>query len=297
MSAQVSVVIAAYNRATLLPRAIASALAQDVDVEGVVVDDGSTDDTPTVLRTFDARVHALHQDNTERGAARNAGVAAATAPLVAFLDSDDEYLPGHLSALVAALERDPGAGLAYRQARYVTAAGAVSDPLPRDPVAGDVLLECAIQNRWALSAAMVRRSLFDRVGGFDPGRDLSGAEDWELWVRCAAAARVVHVPGPGVLLNIHPGNTVGDAARMARAIRAARARMLARPEIAARTAAHERQLVGGLEASVARAYVLAGDVATARRRIGAALRARPGLAFERPLQRMAARAALSSLGR
>src|SRR5215204_5610729 len=94
-----TVVIPTYQRAATVERAVRSVLAQRdcLPFEVVVVDDGSTDETLDVLRGItDDRVRVLHQENAGRSAARNAGVAAARAPVVTFLDSDDEALPGWL---------------------------------------------------------------------------------------------------------------------------------------------------------------------------------------------------------
>lgn len=283
-------VIATYNRAALVPRAIESVLAQEgVDVEAIVVDDGSTDDTAAVVERYAPAVTYLRQDNRERGAARNAGVAATSAPLVAFLDSDDEYLPGHLERLVAALTADPAVGLAYREAELVGPDGRVFHIAPQRPIDGAILIEAAIENRWALSSAMVRRSVLREVGGFDEGRDLSGAEDWELWVRCLGVTTVRHVPGATVRIHFHSGNTVGDAAAMERAVRTARARMLANPEVASRLAGHERELAAGLAVTIVRGYLAAGDAASARSRFVAELRQRPSILTERAARRTLAR--------
>jgi glycosyltransferase involved in cell wall biosynthesis len=101
-----SVVIPVYNRAELLGRALASVRTQDfADFEIVVVDDGSTDNPKAVVdAAADPRIHYVHQDNKGGGAARNAGIDAARGRYVAFLDSDDEFLPGHLARLKSLLD-------------------------------------------------------------------------------------------------------------------------------------------------------------------------------------------------
>ena len=101
-----SVVIPVYNRAHILGRALESVLAQSFgDFEVVVVDDGSTDNPSTVVDSlWDDRIRYLRQDNRGGGAARNLGIDAAHGRFVAFLDSDDEFLPGHLAALKALLD-------------------------------------------------------------------------------------------------------------------------------------------------------------------------------------------------
>lgn len=101
----------AYNRAAVIARAIDSVLAQDFgDFELIVVDDGSTDATVDVVRGFsDPRVRLVELDrNRGSNAARNAGIRSASAPLIAFLDSDDAYLPHKLSTVIGEFERNPG---------------------------------------------------------------------------------------------------------------------------------------------------------------------------------------------
>ncbi|MFC6974687.1 glycosyltransferase family 2 protein [Halomicroarcula sp. GCM10025709] len=107
---RVSVVVPTYNRADTVGRAVESALAQTVtDIEVVVVDDGSTDDTAAVVTGIDdERVRYLaHERNRGRSAARNTGIEAARGEYVAFLDSDDRWLPGKLDRQLAELSRRP----------------------------------------------------------------------------------------------------------------------------------------------------------------------------------------------
>ena len=107
---RISVVIATYNRAGTLPRAVASVLAQDdADFELIIIDDASTDDTTAYLTSLtDPRIVARRaQSNLGPSGARNFGLELARAPLVAFLDSDDAYLPHRLSVPLAVLTADP----------------------------------------------------------------------------------------------------------------------------------------------------------------------------------------------
>jgi len=115
---RVSVVIAAYNRASTVDRAITSALRQTLPAdEIIVVDDGSTDDTCNIVESLaaqDARIRLLREKtNRGGGAARNVGLAAAQGEFIAFLDSDDEWLPGHLERRIAALRSEPHPALVF----------------------------------------------------------------------------------------------------------------------------------------------------------------------------------------
>src|SRR5690606_5650975 len=119
----------------------------------------------------------IHQENRERAAARNAGVAASRAPLVAFLDSDDAFHPNHLREIAGVLRDHPEVGVAYHSAEIVDEeSGEVILVVPRHPTSGRVLHALAQRNGLPLSATVVRRSLLETVGGFDEDRALSGAE-------------------------------------------------------------------------------------------------------------------------
>src|SRR5215471_276245 len=114
--ARVSTVIAAYNAERTIAETIESALAQECDGhEVVVVNDGSTDSTATILTGYGDRISIVTQSNRGAAAARNAGVAYSTGKYIATLDSDDLWLPGKLQTMVAALERNAGASLAFSE--------------------------------------------------------------------------------------------------------------------------------------------------------------------------------------
>ena len=217
---RVSVVIPAYERADVVGRAIDSALAQTVsDIEILVVDDGSTDDTEAVVDGYDDdRVRYLAHD-TNRGvsAARNTGVAAATGEYVAFLDSDDEWLPRKLERQLSALdgrgEEWVGAYCDVMTADLSTAgrlATLLSDKLfrsraPRE--GGRELAEALLSMQVFMgpgSTLLVERSVLAETGGFDEG--LSIYEDWDLVLRVLAAGKLAYVDEPLALTHF-----TGDA--------------------------------------------------------------------------------------
>jgi len=186
-SPEISVVIATYNRAPLLPRAIESVLAQtDADFELIVVDDASTDGTRSYLESLaDPRVHVLFGDsNLGPSGARNRGLEAARAGVVAFLDADDRYRPRRLAAPLAALA-DPGVVCVLSSAqRY-------DRGVPREARIPDLTLASAALE-WALicdlipveaSSLTVRRAAALAAGGFCPSLRL--AEDREFLIRLA----------------------------------------------------------------------------------------------------------------
>jgi len=216
----VSVVVPAYERADVVGRAIDSALAQTVaDIEVVVVDDGSEDDTRSVVEGYDDdRVRYLaHERNRGVSAARNTGVGAARGEYVAFLDSDDEWLPRKLERQLAALsERGDDWVGAYCDvataglSRLGRVASVVSETLfrsgaPRE--GGRELAESLLSMQVFMgpgSTLLVERAVLDRTGGFDEG--LSIYEDWDLVLRVLAVGKLAYVDEPLALTHF-----TGDA--------------------------------------------------------------------------------------
>jgi glycosyltransferase involved in cell wall biosynthesis len=194
--ALVSVVLPAYNRAPVLPRAIASVLSQSyAHLEIIVVDDGSTDDTEAAVRAIgDPRVRYLRRENGGAGAARNTGIAAARGAFIAFQDSDDEWLPEKLAkqcARLAAAPDDVGVVVcghlgSYGPDRVIEVT--VDEPMQRGDAIGSLLT-----GLWYIPPTwLVRASVFERAGRFD--EELPSAEDWDLAFRLADACRFDCIP-------------------------------------------------------------------------------------------------------
>lgn len=192
MFPRVSVVVPTYNRGNLLPRAIESALAQTFsDFELIVVDDGSTDQTTAVVRGIADRRIRLVGDATRRGpsAARNRGIREARSGLVAFLDSDDEWLPRKLEMQLARLDGDSDPSTAVAYCRVHTYDDVTHRPIhefgePREGALFHDLL--AGWKPVTTSLFLVRRAALLDVGGFD--ETLPCAEDYDLWLRLAEAS-------------------------------------------------------------------------------------------------------------
>ena len=184
----VGVVLPTRDRPALLGRAVASVLSQSVrDLDLVVVDDGSrTPAAETLAGLGDPRVRTLRVERPAGPArARNLGLAALSAPWVAFQDDDDEWLPGKLAAQ---MERAAGAGahvaLIYSDFVRVDASGRARRAGRRvEPPRGDLLHELLRGNFIALPAALVRSSALAELGPFDA--ELPCFEDWELFLRLA----------------------------------------------------------------------------------------------------------------
>jgi GT2 family glycosyltransferase len=197
MTSRVSAIVPAYNCAPYLGAAIDSALGQEgIDVEVVVVDDGSTDATSSVIASFGGRIRAIRQDNRGPSAARNAGLAISRGEFVAFLDADDTWEPRKSRIQVAYLQRHASCGLVFCDVLRMDETGRTITPIlgeraPQTPT-GRCLERLFLGNFVLVPGVMVRRSILDRVGTFD--ESLRSAEDYDLWLRIARVAEIGFVP-------------------------------------------------------------------------------------------------------
>jgi len=179
----VSVVIPTFNRRTWVREAVASVRAQrDVASEVIVVDDGSSDGTSASLRDeFGTRITLVQTVNRGVAAARNVGVAAGSGALLAFLDSDDLWLPDKLASQVAFFAAHPHAQICQTEEIWVRNGRRVNPcnhhRKPNGAIFEPSLRLCLVSP----SAVMLRRELFERVGGFD--ESLPACEDYDLWLR------------------------------------------------------------------------------------------------------------------
>jgi glycosyltransferase involved in cell wall biosynthesis len=189
----VSVLLAVHDGAPLVSKAVASVLAQtDPDLELIVVDDGSTDATPSLLAAVtDPRLRVHRQTHSGLTRALNRALSLARGPLVARLDADDLALPARVARQRAFLAQHPEIGLLGTAAREDDAAGVpvrVVRPPADDPALRRALIRA---NPFVHSSVMARRELLTRVGGYDETLDV--AQDYELWMRLARHTRLANL--------------------------------------------------------------------------------------------------------
>ncbi|MGH7355034.1 MAG: glycosyltransferase [Candidatus Rokuibacteriota bacterium] len=276
----VTLVIATYNHARFLPEALASALAQTLPPEIVVVDDGSTDDTPAVLARYADRVRVLRVDHGGLAVARNAGLAAARGRFVAFLDADDLLDPAKLETQAAILESEPELGWTFCDVR-------IEDVETGDATTASVRFDYAHHrlDGWIFPALvggnfipamapLVRRSLLERAGGFDPS--LTSLEDWDLWLRLALEAPARYSPDVLATYRVQSGGMSRNRARMDdQRFRALDKLGRTRPDAIAALGVAGRRLMADVHNWFGyRAYAEA-DWHEARRRLAASLRLFP----------------------
>jgi glycosyltransferase involved in cell wall biosynthesis len=211
----VAVVIPTYDYGRFVARAVQSALDQTLPpVEVVVVDDGSTDDTPDVLRAFGSRIRVVRQANRGVAAARNRGARESSAGVLAFLDADDAWHPRMLAVTVAALRHRPDAGAVHCGLREVDEQGGevgltVSGWGGR--IAEDLLMMRPVLPLTG-SASLVPRTVFEALGGYD--ERLSTSADWDLCLRISLEHPIVFVPDALVSYTLHRSNMHGDLTAM-----------------------------------------------------------------------------------
>jgi glycosyltransferase involved in cell wall biosynthesis len=209
----ISVIIPTYNYGRYVREAIDSALAQThPPFEVIVVDDGSTDETPRVLAEFGQRIRVIRQENQGVAAARNTGVAAARGEYLALLDSDDVWKPRKLELQIARFEADPALGLVHCGAETFDGTGRTLTVLLHG-TEGWVAEEMLRLDRHVVqgpgSGILVPRRIVEEVGGFDDR--LPPSDDWEICYRIALRYRIGFVRevlvryrqhGKGIHLNI-----------------------------------------------------------------------------------------------
>jgi len=215
----VGIVIPVYNSADVLTDAIESVLGQNPPADRlIVVDDGSTDDTPSVLEKYRGHLEYVRQPNRGPSAARNVGWARLTTDAVIFLDADDLLLPGGIATRMNLLRGADGAW--GHTEGYLQGPGedrrlfSATYPPEEGRPAGWIFSALLCRNFITTSAAIVRRQALERVGGFD--ESIRGMEDWDLWLRLAVRYPAGYGLEPTFVQRRGPGTLSSDRQAMTR---------------------------------------------------------------------------------
>lgn len=212
----ISVIVPSYNHAGFLPYSIASIAQQrsaEVDVEAIVVNDGSTDNTAEVVNGLETKVHYIHQKNMGLPAARNTGLRAACGDFIAFLDADDLFTEGVLASHLQVFEAQPELDISICRCMN----------LEEDGNNRLLTLWSLVNSHWDVHACnanlapvhsyLIRTSLARRVGFFD--QTLKSCEDQDYWLRCYGLGAKVGINAEGlVLYRKHCGGMTENRARM-----------------------------------------------------------------------------------
>jgi glycosyltransferase involved in cell wall biosynthesis len=194
----VSVVIPTFNRRHTLERALHSVYAQTrIPEEVIVVDDGSVDDTGSMVTTKFPQVRYFYQPNLGVSAARNFGIGQVRGAWIALLDSDDEWLPAKLEKQLNALNNAPGSQVCHSDEIWNRNGKRVNQMLKHAKSGGWIFKQCLPLCAISPSAVVLHRTLFDQVGLFD--ESLPACEDYDFWLRVCAQLPVLFIAEPLII--------------------------------------------------------------------------------------------------
>ncbi len=191
----VSVIIPTFNRAHVLGRAVDSVLAQDYGLlDIVVVDDGSTDNTPELLEGYGDKIRLLHQVNKGVSAARNLGIRESCGRFIALLDSDDAWTPDKISTQMTFFDAHPRAMICQTEEIWIRNGRRVNPKVKHKKPSGMIFAPSLKLCLVSPSAVMMKRELLDQKGGFNEAFPV--CEDYDLWLRITADTPVFLIDAP-----------------------------------------------------------------------------------------------------
>ncbi len=198
-SPRTSIIIATHNRPLLLQRAVKSALESGTDLEIVVVDDASCDETASVCKSLGSKIQYVRVDRNQGVAgARNIGIIKSRGQYLTFLDDDDTRLPGSLDKQIAKLESAPEAAFIYAQAIVGDQDGRPGRRVnPVECPEGDIFLKLLTRNFIPCGSTVIRRSSLSRAGLLD--NSIAGPDDWDLWIRLSELFPVAALTEPVII--------------------------------------------------------------------------------------------------
>lgn len=203
----VSVIIPVYNGARTIRKTVESVLSQTYNnLEIIVVDDGSTDNTCGLISTVkDKRIHYYYQSNQDRSVARNTGIQHVRGKYIAFIDADDLWLSEKVEEQVKLLEEEQELGLVYCDLYYFDDATGENLYLYSDRVRlhrGLIWRNLVVEDNFIQSPTpIIRHEVFKKVGMFDP--ELPPVEDWDMWLRISSVFPVDYVNKPLAKYRVH----------------------------------------------------------------------------------------------
>jgi glycosyltransferase involved in cell wall biosynthesis len=260
----VSAVVTTYNYARFLPDALDSVLAQSHrNLEIVVIDDGSTDDTAAVVQRYaDCGVRYVSRSHGGAGRARNTGLEVTSAPLVAFLDADDAWLPDRVAVGVAHLARHPELALVAAHAFACDEQLRPTAVVPASTREKGRMLEQLLVDNVVLnpSSVLVRRAAIEAAGGFS---EIAFGEDWDTWIEIAKRFPLGFIDRPVALVRRHSGSVSPTRGR----VRVDVNRAIVERHLSAYRPAWKRPIIRRRAASVAYFHAGLGSVKTGDRRV------------------------------
>ena len=191
----ISVIVPTYNRAHQLPRTLDSILCQSCSPkEIIVVDDGSTDETLALMTSEYPEIVFIQQQNTGVSSARNVGIKRASGDWIAFLDSDDEWLPEKLEIQMKALYENPEIKICHTNEIWIRNGKRVNPKKKHEKFGGWIFQKCLPLCCISPSSVIIHKSFFKEIGLFD--YSLPVCEDYDLWLRITARNPVLYIEEP-----------------------------------------------------------------------------------------------------
>jgi glycosyltransferase involved in cell wall biosynthesis len=245
MTPEISVIIPTHNRRAMLREALASVIAQrGASFEVIVVDDGSTDGTWDDLSAGGDNMRAVRTVRRGPAAARNRGIALARGGLIAFLDSDDLWMPEKLARQSAFMRRNSGFAISQTGETWLRDNRRVNPAHRHRKRPGDIFADALHTCLISPSAVILRRELLDEVGGFDD--DMAACEDYDLWLRILARHEVGLLDEPLAVRRAgHPGQLSASVAALDRFRILALAKLLADASLDAAKRAASAEVMAG----------------------------------------------------
>jgi glycosyltransferase involved in cell wall biosynthesis len=274
----VSIITPSYNQAEFLEKTIQSVLSQDYKpVEYLVVDGGSSDGSLEIIHQYaDRLAWWVSEADAGQAEAINKGLRQAHGEIIAWLNSDDLYLPAAISQAVAAFEQNPQAGLVFGDAITIDAHGRQLNRLSFGGWGLDELMAFRIICQ---PAAFMRRRVLDQAGGLDTSYHYM--LDHHLWLRMARIAPIHHVQQVWAAARYHPGaKNVAQAAGFGQDALRILTWMEGQPDLASRLSANRRRIEAGAHRLNARYLLDGGQPAPALRAYGRALSRSPRFALQ-----------------
>jgi glycosyltransferase involved in cell wall biosynthesis len=193
----VTIIIPTFNRSKLLRRALESVYKQTFsEFEVIVIDDGSTDDTADMLQREFPRVRYLYQSNKGVSSARNKGIELAKGEWLAFLDSDDEWLPQKLAKQIKLLQQNPEQKICHTEEMWIRNGVRVNQMKKHRKSGGWIFQQCLPLCAMSPSSIMIHRQVFESVGVFDT--EFPACEDYDLWLRITAKYSILYIEEPQI---------------------------------------------------------------------------------------------------
>lgn len=211
----ISVIIPVYNGEKTIRKTIESVLNQTfIDLELIVVNDGSQDSTLDIIKSFsDSRLHLFSYSNAGQAISRNRGIKQASGKYISFIDADDLWTSNKIECQLAALKNHPDAAVAYSWCNHIDAEDKLLRPGSRITANGYIYSQLLVANFLENgSNPLIRRQALTEVGEFEAS--LSPAEDWDLWLRLAAKYQFIAVSSPQVLYRVSISSASSNIMKM-----------------------------------------------------------------------------------